>query len=144
VPFRIASLPLLSIMMRLASDLTLLCDAALDGRLDRTDAKWDPRASLGVVLAAGGYPDAVRKGDEIHGLDAAAQLPGKVFHAGTQLVNGRVTTNGGRVLCAVGMGTSVGEAQRVAYSLCYQIRWDGLQYLFYIDSPTIEREKKSG
>ena len=74
------------IMMRLASDLTVLCDAALDGRLDRANANWDPRAALGVVLAAGGYPDAVRKGDEIHGLEAAAKLPGKVFHAGTQLV----------------------------------------------------------
>ena len=132
------------IMMRLASDLTLLCEAALDGRLDRTDAKWDPRAALGVVLAAGGYPDAVRKGDEIHGLDAAAQLPGKVFHAGTQLVNGRVTTNGGRVLCAVGMGTSVGEAQRVAYALCDQIRWDSVQYRRDIGYRAIEREKKSG
>jgi len=132
------------IMMRLASDLTLLCEAALDGRLDRTDAKWDPRAALGVVLAAGGYPDSVRKGDEIHGLDAAAKLPGKVFHAGTQLVNGRVTTNGGRVLCAVGMGTSVGEAQRVAYALCDQIRWDSVQYRRDIGYRAIEREKKSG
>jgi len=122
----------------------LLCEAALDGRLDRTDAKWDPRAALGVVLAAGGYPDSVRKGDEIHGLDAAAKLPGKVFHAGTQLVNGRVTTNGGRVLCAVGMGTSVGEAQRVAYALCDQIRWDSVQYRRDIGYRAIEREKKSG
>ena len=73
------------IMMRLASDLTELCEAALDGRLDAVEATWDPRAALGVVLAAGGYPDSVRKGDVIHGLDAAARLPGKVFHAGTQL-----------------------------------------------------------
>jgi phosphoribosylamine--glycine ligase len=128
-------------MMRLASDLTLLCDAALDGRLDRTDARWEPRAALGVVLAAGGYPDSVRKGDEIHGLDAAAKLPGKVFHAGTQLVNGKVSTNGGRVLCAVGMGANVGEAQRAAYALCDQIRWDGVQYRRDIGYRAIERER---
>jgi phosphoribosylamine--glycine ligase len=127
--------------MRLASDLTLLCDAALDGRLDRTEARWEPRAALGVVLAAGGYPDSVRKGDEIHGLDAAAKLPGKVFHAGTQLVNGKVSTNGGRVLCAVGMGANVGEAQRAAYALCDQIRWDGVQYRRDIGYRAIERER---
>ena len=132
------------IMMRLASDLTVLCDAALDGKLDRTDAKWDARAALGVVLAAGGYPDAVRKGDEIHGLDAAGRLPGKVFHAGTQLANGKVVTNGGRVLCAVGMGANVSEAQRAAYALCEQIRWDGVQYRRDIGYRAIEREKMSG
>src|ERR1044072_4051307 len=100
------------IMMRLAPDLPPLCDAALDGRLDRADAKWDPRAALGVVLAAGGYPDAVRKGDEISGLEAAAKLPGKVFHAGTQLANGKVVTNGGRVLCAGCLGPKGGVGQR--------------------------------
>jgi phosphoribosylamine--glycine ligase len=130
------------IMTRLASDLTVLCDAALDGRLDRADAKWDPRAALGVVLAAGGYPDSVRKGDEIYGLDAAAKLPGKVFHAGTQLTNGKVITNGGRVLCAVGMGTNVSEAQRAAYALCEQIRWNGVQYRRDIGYRAIEREQK--
>jgi phosphoribosylamine--glycine ligase len=132
------------IMMRLASDLTLLCEAALDGRLDRTDAKWDARASLGVVLAAGGYPDSVRKGDEIHGLEAASRLPGKVFHAGTQLANGKVVTNGGRVLCAVGLGANVSEAQHAAYALCEQIRWDGLQYRCDIGYRAIERERASG
>jgi phosphoribosylamine--glycine ligase len=131
------------IMMRLASDLTLLCEAALDGRLDRTDAKWDARAALGVVLAAGGYPDSVRKGDEIHGLDAAARLPGKVFHAGTQLTNGKVVTSGGRVLCAVGLGTNVSEAQRAAYALCEQIRWDGVQYRRDIGYRAIAREQAS-
>jgi phosphoribosylamine---glycine ligase len=132
------------IMMRLASDLTVLCDAALDGRLDRTDAQWDTRASLGVVLAAGGYPDSVRKGDEIHGLEAAGKLPGKVFHAGTQLADGKVVTNGGRVLCAVGLGESVSEAQRAAYKLCDEIKWDGVQYRRDIGYRAIEREKKSG
>jgi phosphoribosylamine--glycine ligase len=129
------------IMIRLASDLTLLCEAALDGKLDRTEAKWDPRAALGVVLAAGGYPDSVRKGDEIHGLEAAAKLPGKVFHAGTQLAHGKVVTNGGRVLCAVGMGANVSEAQRAAYALCEQIRWNGVQYRRDIGYRAIAREK---
>jgi phosphoribosylamine---glycine ligase len=132
------------IMMRLASDLTVLCDAALDGRLDRTDAQWDPRAALGVVLAAGGYPEAVRKGDEIHGLDAAARLPGKIFHAGTQLADGKVVTNGGRVLCAVGLGANVSEAQGAAYALCERISWNGLQYRRDIGYRAIQREQKSG
>ena len=73
------------ILARMRSDLTLLCDAALDGRLAGIEVDWDPRAAVGVVLAAGGYPDTVRKGDVIRGLDAAARLPGKVFHAGTAL-----------------------------------------------------------
>jgi phosphoribosylamine--glycine ligase len=132
------------IMMRLNSDLTLLCEAALDGKLDRIEAKWDSRASLGVVLAAGGYPDSVRKGDEIRGLDAAAKLPGKVFHAGTQLTSGKVVTSGGRVLCAVGMGANVSEAQRAAYALCEQIEWDGVQYRRDIGYRAIAREQTSG
>ena len=132
------------IMMRLASDLTVLCDAALEARLDRADANWDARAALGVVLAAGGYPDAVRKGDEIHGLEAASKLPGKVFHAGTQLANGKVITNGGRVLCAVGLGANVSEAQRAAYALCEQIHWNDVQYRRDIGYRAIEREHVSG
>ena len=132
------------IMMRLTSDLTELCGAALDGRLDRVQANWDPRAALGVVLAAGGYPDTARKGDEIHGLAAAAKLPGKVFHAGTKLDGQRVVTNGGRVLCAVGLGTTVAEAQRTAYALCEQIRWEGVQYRRDIGYRAIARERPTG
>jgi phosphoribosylamine---glycine ligase len=128
------------IMTRLESDLTELCEAALDGRLDRAEAKWDARAALGVVLAAGGYPDSVRKGDVIHGLDEAAKLPGKVFHGGTKLVDGKVTTYGGRVLCAVGLGASVSDAQRAAYALCDKISWDGMQYRRDIGHRAIARE----
>jgi phosphoribosylamine--glycine ligase len=73
-------------------------------------------------------------------LDAAAKLPGKVFHAGTQLANGKVVTNGGRVLCAVGMGTDVGEAQRAAYALCDQIKWNGVQFRRDIGYRAIARE----
>jgi phosphoribosylamine--glycine ligase len=128
------------IIMRLKSDLTVLCEAALEGRLDACTAEWDPRAALGVVMAAGGYPDTVRKGDVIEGLDRAAQLPGKVFHAGTRLQAGKVVTNGGRVLCAVGLGTTVTEAQRQAYALADCVRWTGVQYRRDIGYRAVERE----
>jgi phosphoribosylamine--glycine ligase len=116
------------ILMRLSSDLTQLCEAALAGRLDGVSAAWDERAALGVVMAAAGYPDSVRKGDVIEGLARAAQLPGKIFHAGTRVESGRVLTNGGRVLCAVGLGAQVAEAQRAAYALTECIGWSGVQY----------------
>jgi len=116
------------ILIRLKSSLTALCEAALEGRLDTVTTEWDPRAALGVVMAAGGYPDTVRKGDLIEGLERAAGLPGKVFHAGTRLDSGKVLTNGGRVLCAVGLGASVRDAQRTAYALADSIRWSGIQY----------------
>ena len=128
------------ILARMRSDITGLCDAALDGRLAASTVDWDPRAAVGVVLAAGGYPDAVRRGDVIHGLDAAAKLPGKVFHAGTALADGAVVTNGGRVLCAVGLGDGVKAAQRQAYDLANVIRWDGVQYRRDIGHRAIERE----
>ena len=101
--------------MRLQSDLPDLCEAALDGALPQFEVRWDARAALGVVMAAGGYPDAYRKGDPISGLDAAAAMPGKIFHAGTRVEGGRIVTAGGRVLCAVGMGDTVAAAQRQAY-----------------------------
>jgi phosphoribosylamine---glycine ligase len=130
------------ILSRMRTDLTTLCDAALDGKLAGVEVDWDPRAAVGVVLAAGGYPDAVRKGDEIRGLDAAAKLPGKVFHAGTALdAAGRIVTSGGRVLCAVGLGTSVRLAQQQAYALAAAICWDGLQYRKDIGYRAIARER---
>lgn len=128
------------IMLRLVSDLTELCDAALDKRLDQVEAKWDSRAAVGVVLAAGGYPDSYDKGDVIHGLDDAARLPGKVFHAGTRLIEGEVTTNGGRVLCATALGASVSKAQRAAYVLADAIEWKGIQYRRDIGFRAIARE----
>lgn len=128
------------IMARLQSDLTVLCDAALDGKLDTVKADWDPRAAVGVVLAAGGYPETVRKGDVIEGLDRAARLPGKVFHAGTRLTNGKVTTYGGRVLCAVGLGDSVSAAQKQAYALVDAISWPDMQCRRDIGYRAIARE----
>jgi phosphoribosylamine--glycine ligase len=116
------------ILMRLDSDLVEMCEAALDGRLNVIEVKWNPQAALGVVLAAGGYPDNYRKGDVIEGLDRAAALPGKVFHAGTKRADGKVVTNGGRVLCAVGLGASVLKAADQAYRLVDAIHWPGMQF----------------
>ncbi|MGR9098963.1 MAG: phosphoribosylamine--glycine ligase [Gammaproteobacteria bacterium] len=116
------------IMMRLKSDLVELCSAALDGRLDRMTTEWDERAALGVVLAAGGYPDAYRKGDAICGLPEKAASDRKVFHAGTRRDNGRIVTAGGRVLCACALGNTITEAQRKAYELTGSIRWDDVYY----------------
>src|SRR5690554_1878828 len=98
------------IMLRLQSSLVELVEAALDGRLDQTRAQWDPRPSLGVVMAAGGYPGDYRKGDVISGLAQATSPDGKVFHAGTALRDGQVVTQGGRVLCATALGGNVTEA----------------------------------
>jgi phosphoribosylamine--glycine ligase len=132
------------IMTRLVSDLTELCDAALDGRLNEVEAAWDARAAVGVVIAAGGYPDTVRKGDVIRGLDDAARLPGKIFHAGTTLTDGNAVTSGGRVLCAVGLGTSVSEAQRAAYALCDVVKFEGMQFRRDIGYRAVAREKAMG
>ena len=128
-------------LARLDSDLTTLCEAALDGRLDRVEAQWDRRAALGVVLAAEGYPQTVRSGARIEGLDSAARLPGKVFHAGTQRLSGQVLTSGGRVLCAVGLGDRVSDAQRAAYALADCIHYDGMQYRRDIGYHAIARER---
>ncbi len=105
-------------MIRLQSDLAELCLAAIDHGLDSVSAEWDTRASLGVVLAAGGYPDSYKKGDPISGLDQPGGAHQKVFHAGTKLVDDEVVTNGGRVLCATALGNSVTEAQQQAYRWC--------------------------
>jgi phosphoribosylamine---glycine ligase len=129
------------VISRLKSDLTVLCEAAVDGRLHTVDVAWDSRAALGVVLAAEGYPDTVRKGDVIEGLERAAQLPGKVFHAGTRLEAGKVLTNGGRVLCAVGLGATVLQAQRAAYALAEPIHWTGEQYRRDIGYRAVARER---
>jgi len=128
------------ILSRMRSDLTLLCEAAIDGRLAGHEVDWDPRVAVGVVLAAGGYPDESSNGEAIHGLEAAAALPGKVFHAGTALEGGRVVTNGGRVLCAVGLGDDVRAAQRQAYDLAAAIHWNGVRYRRDIGHRAIGRE----
>ncbi|HEY7929043.1 MAG TPA: phosphoribosylamine--glycine ligase [Steroidobacteraceae bacterium] len=115
------------LLTRLRSDLIDLFEAALDARLHEVSADWDARTALGVVLAAAGYPETVRTGDLIEGLDKAAALPGKVFHAGTLPSERGIITHGGRVLCAVGLGACIHEAQRQAYALADCIRFPGMQ-----------------
>ncbi|MFZ1387382.1 MAG: phosphoribosylamine--glycine ligase [Thiolinea sp.] len=129
------------IMARLKSDFVDLLEAALEERLDQVTADWDSRAAVGVVLAAGGYPDTYAKGTAIQGLDVAAKLDGKVFHAGTAEKEGEVVTNGGRVLCAVGLGNSVTEAQAQAYQLVQVIQWDKVYYRTDIGYRAIAREQ---
>ena len=129
------------VMLRLQSSLVLLIEAAFAEALDKVEAQWDPRPSLGVVLAAGGYPADYAKGDVINGLEQAALLPGKVFHAGTALHDGQIVTSGGRVLCATGMGDSVLAAQQQAYALAQQISWDGCFYRTDIGYRAIARER---
>ena len=128
------------IMMRLQSDLVALCNAALDKRLDECTAEWDPRAALGVVLAAGGYPNAYNKGDVISGLDTQI-TDAKVFHAGTKLIDGEVTTNGGRVLCATALGHTVAEAQAKAYELTHAVTWKDVYYRDDIGYRAVAREQ---
>lgn len=113
------------IMLRLKSDLVDLCLAAVDGRLNEKDSVWDPRPSLGVVLAAGGYPGDYATGDQIHGLPQEEVADGKVFHAGTTLKDDAVVTNGGRVLCVTALGENVAAAQKRAYELAQPISWQG-------------------
>ncbi len=129
------------IMLRLQSSLVELVEAALEGRLDQIQAQWDERCSLGVVLAAGGYPGTYGKGDLIDGLDRAAELDGKVFHAGTVLRDGHVVTSGGRVLCATALGETVEAAQRQAYRLAECLDWNGRFYRSDIGYRAIAREQ---
>ncbi|MFJ4375964.1 phosphoribosylamine--glycine ligase [Pseudomonas japonica] len=129
------------VMLRLESSLVLLVEAALAKALDKIEARWDPRPSLGVVLAAGGYPGDYAKGAPIKGLQAAAALQGKVFHAGTALQDGQVVTSGGRVLCATALGDTVEAAQQQAYRLAAELDWDGAFYRKDIGYRAIARER---
>ncbi|MFL1405583.1 phosphoribosylamine--glycine ligase [Marinobacter sp. M1N3S26] len=128
------------IMLRMQSDLVELCNAAIDGRLDQCDSRWDDRASVGIVLAAGGYPGSYNKGDAITGLPEQETEGEKVFHAGTRMQGEQVLTNGGRVLCATALGGSVTEAQQRAYALAARIHWDGAFYRKDIAFRAIARE----
>ena len=132
------------IMLRMRSDLVAHCLAALEGRLDREQTEWDPRASLGVVLAAGGYPDSYRKGDVISGLPDREREGCKVFHAGTATRDGNVVTAGGRVLCATALGETVHQAQASAYALAGQIQWDNVYYRTDIGYRAVAREQAEG
>ena len=129
------------IMLRLRSDLVELCLAACDGTLDQKDSVWDERPSLGVVLAAGGYPADYNTGDVISGLPQQDAEDGKVFHAGTKLNGIDVVTNGGRVLCVTALGNTVAEAQQRAYEIAAGIQWQGIFCRKDIGYRAIEREQ---
>ena len=131
------------IMMRMQSDLVELCFAALEGKLDQVESKWDPRASIGIVLAAGGYPADYAKGDVISGLPTQEVAGEKIFHAGTSDQAGEVVTNGGRVLCATALGNTVSQAQQRAYQLAKQVNWDGMFYRSDIGYRAIAREQQT-
>ena len=128
------------IMMRLQSDLVQHCLDAVAGKLDDSEAKWDSRTSLGVVLAAGGYPDSYHKGDIISGLENTETDSQKIFHAGTAEQDQQIVTNGGRVLCAVALGDSVTEAQKKAYELVNKINWNNVYYRTDIGYRAVARE----
>jgi phosphoribosylamine--glycine ligase len=130
------------VLMRLLSDITALCDAGIDGRLDTVEAAWDPRPALGVVIAAGGYPEAYAKGTVIEGLDLPDGEDCKTFHAGTALADGKVVTSGGRVLCVTALGASVAEAQSRAYKRCATISWAGGFYRRDIGYRAVRREQE--
>ena len=130
------------ILMRLRSDLVAICTATLDGTLGEQSAEWDPRAALGVVLAAGGYPGSYRKGAAISGLETADSDAQKVFHAGTAEGRGTVTTSGGRVLCVVGLGGTVAEAAKSAYDSVVKIDWQDVYYRRDIGHRAIAREEQ--
>ena len=114
------------VMQRLQSDFADLIEAALDEKLDRAEARWDPRPSLGVVIAAAGYPGKPKSGDVISGLDADVDGDVKVFHAGTKLDSkGHVVTAGGRVLCVCALGDALSQAHARAYAAIKNIHFDG-------------------
>jgi phosphoribosylamine--glycine ligase len=128
------------VMMRLQSDLLELVEAAIDQRLHETEAHWDRRPSLGVVMAAQNYPDAPRLGDVINSWDVPDVADTKVFHAGTRIEGDHVVTTGGRVLCVCALGDSVADAQRKAYAEVSGISWNGEFHRHDIGWRAIARE----
>lgn len=130
------------VMLRLQSDLLQLVDAAIDGELHDTMARWNPRPALGVVMAAANYPDAPRTGDVIHGLGSPQAMGTKVFHAGTRIEPGKgAVTSGGRVLCVTALGDNVRDAQRNAYEGISRIQWEGEFHRHDIGWRAIAREQ---
>lgn len=115
------------IMARLKTDLVTVMEHAIAGTLNEIELDWDRRTALGVVMAAGGYPDAPRKNDVISGIPAETEHS-MTFHAGTALNDKMLTTQGGRVLCVVGLGDSVRVAQKHAYDALDKIRFEGMQF----------------
>jgi phosphoribosylamine--glycine ligase len=131
------------ILMRLKSDLVSLCVLACEGKLDQAKIDFDQRAAVGVVLAAEGYPNEYSSGKVISGLKNISEDLGKIFHASTALVDGKVLTAGGRVLCATSLGATVSQAQRKAYKIVEKISWEGMFFRKDIGYRAIEREKNA-
>lgn len=129
------------VLVRLRSDIVELCLRACDGSLSRAELAWDPRASLGIVIASRGYPGSYETGAVIHGLDQDFGPNIKVFHAGTKPQGGETLTSGGRVLCTVALATSVSEAHELAYNAVAKIGWDGAFYRRDIGYRAIARER---
>nr|MDT0252381.1 phosphoribosylamine--glycine ligase [Endozoicomonas sp.] len=127
------------ILMRLKSSLVELCLAGTRGELDKAEVEWDNRTALGVVMAAGGYPEAYRKGDEITGINQVSNA--KVFEAGTRQEAGKTLTNGGRVLCVTALGDTVQQAQQQAYEAVKTINWQDVYYRTDIGHKAIAREE---
>ena len=130
------------VLMRLQSDFADLFEAGIDGRLDGARAQWDPRPSLGVVMAAEGYPGKPRTGDTINTWDVPELEDSKIFHAGTRVEGEHVVTAGGRVLCVCALGDSVQDAQKRAYSAVAGISWHGEFHRHDIGWRAIERERR--
>lgn len=126
------------VLMRLQSSLVELCLAATRGELDKVEAQWDSRPALGVVMAAGGYPEAYHKGDEIIGIEQVSNA--KVFQAGTRVADGKTLTNGGRVLCVTALGNTIREAQQRAYEGVKAIKWPNAYYRTDIGYRAVDRE----
>ncbi|HYN79609.1 MAG TPA: phosphoribosylglycinamide synthetase C domain-containing protein, partial [Lamprocystis sp. (in: g-proteobacteria)] len=131
------------ILLRLRSDLVTLCLAALDGRLDQVQAEWDPRVALGVVMAAGGYPDTYAQGLPINGLAGDHDPAIKVFHAGTRREGESTLTAGGRVLCVTALGDTAQQAQARAYRRVRGITWPDAYYRTDIGYRAVARERIS-
>lgn len=131
------------VMLRMQSDLVAHCLAATRHELAQETASWDQRSSLGVVLAAEGYPGSYQKGLPISGLNSELDDEEKIFQAGTKLEGDQVVTSGGRVICATALGDSVSEAQRKAYSLADRISWEGITMRRDIGYRAIDREQNS-
>ncbi len=125
------------ILMRMQSDLAELCLAGANKQLNQHFIEWDPRVAVGVVIAAGGYPESYEKGLVIQGLEKIDTDTQKVFHAGTKIVDGNIVTNGGRVLCATALGHDIVSAQHSAYDLVKHISWPNMFYRKDIGSKAI-------
>ena len=127
------------ILFRLRSDLVDVISSSFDGTLGDKPLDWDSRATIGVVMASRGYPDAYDKGKRITGLDAATSADVKIFHAGTRLDDGHVVTDGGRVLCVVGAGDGVRAARDAAYEVVRKVAWDGAFFRTDIGHRALQR-----